>query len=182
MSPISKRRRTIRAEEFSERAAEFFAQEYPEHDGASVLLGNIMQRAARVQLQQSEAHVHRHYGLGYSGFSALYLLMVFGPLEAQTLARALGISRQAVSSVVSNLEQRALITRTQGDDRRTFVLELTDEGRSIGSSALGHQVRLSEQWFECLSADERDSLLSMLERVIVHAREVDRDARELPSP
>lgn len=174
-----KRRRGIRAEEFNQRAAEFFAQQYPQVDEPSVLLGNIVQRAARVQLQQSESLVLRQFGLGYTAFSALYLLQVFGPLEAQTLAQALGISRQAVSTVVANLEKRSLITRTQGDDRRTFVLELTDEGRSVGADALEHQARLAERWVDCLSDDERRSLLGMLERVMVHARDIEPDDLEL---
>lgn len=169
MSPNLRRARSIRAEEFSEEAAAFFARDYEGVDLPSVLLGNIVQRAARVQLQQSETFVHRHFGLGYTAFSALYLLLVFGPLEAQTLARVLGVSRQAVSTVVTNLEKSGHITRTQGDDRRTFELDLTVEGRRVVSEALQGQADLSERWFECLSAEERRSLLDMLERVMVHA-------------
>ncbi len=52
-----------------------------------------------------------------------------GPMSPAEIARRRGLARQSIRESVARLERSGHIARTDGPDRRTFLVELTDEGR-----------------------------------------------------
>jgi DNA-binding MarR family transcriptional regulator len=52
-----------------------------------------------------------------------------GPMSPAGIARQRGLTRQSVRESVARLEGSGHISRADGDDRRTFLVELTDKGR-----------------------------------------------------
>ena len=55
-----------------------------------------------------------------------------GPTSPSTLAAGEGVTSQAIAGVVRELERRALVERTGGqEDRRRVAVAITDAGREL---------------------------------------------------
>ena len=71
-----------------------------------------------------------------------------------------------VPRLVNRLEERGLVKRCENPaDRRGSRVQITPKGLALESRMHGHHDTLCQQVDRCLAADERDLLLSLLERV-----------------
>lgn len=52
-----------------------------------------------------------------------------GPLSPAEVARRRGLTRQSIRESVARLERSGHLSRTEGSDQRTFLVELTSRGR-----------------------------------------------------
>lgn len=84
------------------------------------------------------------------------------PTTHAALVTALGMTKGAVSKVVDRLEDRGLVTRRTGDDRRSQALSLTAKGRAL----VPELARLADEndatFFDPLTAGQRRALLRTL--------------------
>lgn len=93
----------------------------------------------------------------------LRLLSLHSPIAQKDLVYLLGIRSQSLGELIAKLEEAGLITRNPDpDDQRTWVVEITDEGRKIAD---GHAAALQDDPFAVLTDDERRQMASMLDRV-----------------
>ncbi len=76
------------------------------------------------------------------------------------------MSRQAVSLVITTLERDGFITREPGEDRRTFVIRLTERGQQVAKDSLSGQIAVAGDWFGGLTEEELTTLSNLLERVL----------------
>lgn len=87
-------------------------------------------------------------------------------ITQRDLTERLGIQPGSASEILSKLESAGLILRTQNEaDRRTTDVCLTDAGRELAAEASAQRQKRHEEMFSCLSEEERQELLSLLERV-----------------
>lgn len=97
------------------------------------------------------------------------ILIILNESETITqrdLTERLGIQPGSASEILSKLEGAGLIIRTQNEaDRRTTDVCLTDAGRELATEALSQRRKRHEEMFSCLSEEEKQELLSLLERV-----------------
>ncbi|MDE5908027.1 MAG: MarR family transcriptional regulator [Lachnospiraceae bacterium] len=97
------------------------------------------------------------------------ILIILNESETITqrdLTERLGIKPGSASEILSKLESAGLIIRTQNEtDRRTTDVCLTDSGRKLAQEALEQRQKRHEEMFSCLSGEERQELLSLLESV-----------------
>lgn len=97
------------------------------------------------------------------------ILMILNESETITqrdLTERLGIQPGSASEILSKLESAGWILRTQNEaDRRTTDISLTDSGRELAAEALAQRKKRHEEMFSCLSEEEKQELLSLLERV-----------------
>jgi DNA-binding MarR family transcriptional regulator len=81
------------------------------------------------------------------------------------LAQAVNLDRSTMVGVVDALEERGLIERRRGEDRRTNGLWLTRTGRSLVGRLIrrieAHERRVAQR----LSPAERDQLIGLLEKL-----------------
>lgn len=96
---------------------------------AMAVIANVW-RAAQEVRAQLERRVLRPDGISWGGFSLLFNLWVWGPMETRALATSIGCARPSVSSLCDTLERGGLVAR-RGDeaDRRLVRVELTAAGR-----------------------------------------------------
>ena len=105
-------------------------------------------------------------------YGVLALLSASPGIDQQTLARRIGLDASTTGGIVARLAERGLIDRRVGaSDRRARVLELSEAGRklfaAVGPAVAAAQRRLLAPF----SAEEREQLLSLLERLIqAHAK------------
>jgi len=137
-------------------------------DETAASLGILLTRAAMAHVQESEARVHRAAGWSWAGFRILYIIWILGAVEARDLARISGVSRQSTSTVLATLESAGLVSRQRASaaDKRLVAVRLTPEGGAAFESAFAEQNVLDAQIFGGLSEDERQTLQSLLQRVL----------------
>lgn len=115
-------------------------------------------------------------GLLYEGkASQKRILIILNESETITqreLTERLGIKPGSASEILSKLESAGLIIRTRNEaDRRTTDVCLTDSGRDLAAEAFAQRQKRHEEMFSSLSEEERQELLSLLERVCADWRE-----------
>lgn len=89
-----------------------------------------------------------------------------GSITQQKLTERLGIQPGSASEVISKLEHTGYIRRTPNEnDRRTTDLSLTDSGKAAASQARDQRIQRHEEMFSCLSDEEKNQLLSLLEKI-----------------
>lgn len=97
------------------------------------------------------------------------ILIILSEAQGMTqrdLTERLGIQPGSASEILSKLESAGLISRTPNEmDRRTTDVCLTDAGRELAAEASAQRQRRHEEMFSCLTEEESEKLLSLLERV-----------------
>ena len=97
------------------------------------------------------------------------ILIIINELETITqreLTEHLGIQPGSASEILSKMENSGLIIRTQNEtDRRTTDVRLTDRGRELAAEALAQRQKRHEEMFSCISEEEKQDLLSLLEKI-----------------
>ena len=113
------------------------------------------------------SHTMRRISEGKGGQKRiLILLLEDGATTQSALTQRLGIQPGSASEVLAKLEHAGLIRREpSAGDRRTTDVLLTDEGRAAAEEARQQRMLRHDQMFDCLSEDEKDSLLAMLEKI-----------------
>ena len=124
------------------------------------------------QLRLAQLAVFRDFeraagGLGVSpGRFGLLALVEANPGVSQSrLAHAVGLDRSTMVAVLDRLEDRRLVERRAGPDRRTNGLWLTPEGKRLVARLkrriAEHEARIAGR----LSAKERATLFELLHRL-----------------
>jgi DNA-binding MarR family transcriptional regulator len=114
-----------------------------------------------------EKHVHRPLGLTWAGFRILNALWVYGPLGQQDISRFSGSTRASISSALSTLESRGLVSRERVEsDRRQLFVELTEEGRETLRKAIEAQTLRERAWTAILRDDQLSELVHLLRTLV----------------
>jgi MarR family transcriptional regulator, 2-MHQ and catechol-resistance regulon repressor len=114
------------------------------------------------------------YNLTLSQFGTLETLYHLGPLCQKAIGEKLLKSGGNVTMVVSNLEERSLITRTRRPSDRRFVsVALSDSGRELIEEVLPGHVEAISEAFSVLSAEEQELLGALCKRVGLSLRDGD---------
>ncbi len=130
------------------------------------------------QVRQAQIAIFRDFtatladdGMTPTLFGSLVLIEANPGLRQADLARALGLDRSTVVTVIDTLEKRDLVARRRAaDDRRSNAVTLTPAGtRLLGRlkpRVADHEARLAA----ALDADERTALAGMLARIFPDRR------------
>jgi len=95
----------------------------------------------------------------------LLLIEANGGVTQSRLARAVHLDRSTMVGVIHALEDRGLVERRRGEDRRTNGLWLTRTGRGV-LARLKRRIELHERRIAArLSATERACLIELLEKL-----------------
>ncbi|MGQ3027725.1 MAG: MarR family winged helix-turn-helix transcriptional regulator [Ferrovibrionaceae bacterium] len=99
-------------------------------------------------------------------FGMIALIRANPRLSQVELAAAIGLDKSTVAPAVDKLVRRKLIARKPSDaDRRFNTLTLTTVGEALYQDALGRIRRHEDEITQALSADERQTLIGLLEKV-----------------
>lgn len=102
----------------------------------------------------------------------LIVLLEAGSITQRKLTERLGIQSGSASEVLAKLEKSGLIVRAESStDRRTTDIILTEQGRALAQDAAAQRRMRHEEMFSCLTEEEKDILLALLEKVNADWRE-----------
>jgi DNA-binding MarR family transcriptional regulator len=110
-------------------------------------------------------------GLSPARLSALSVIVYAGPLAMTELARAERVSPSTMTSTVTGLESRALVTRRRdpSSDGRTVEVAATAKGKRLLATARRRRLRQLDQELGRLTAGDRAALergVDALERLL----------------
>lgn len=99
----------------------------------------------------------------------LILLRETAGMTQKELTSRLGVQPGSASEVLKKLEQAGLISRIPSEnDHRTTNIRLTPDGKTLAEEANSQRVKRHEQMFSVLSVEEKDTLITLLEKVNAH--------------
>ncbi|MDE7223290.1 MAG: MarR family transcriptional regulator, partial [Acetatifactor sp.] len=99
-------------------------------------------------------------------------LLETGSITQRKLTERLGIQPGSASEVIAKLENAGLLVRAESpSDRRTTDIVLTEQGRVLAQEAAAQRKQRHKEMFSCLTQEERDTLLALLEKVNTDWRE-----------
>jgi DNA-binding MarR family transcriptional regulator len=94
-------------------------------------VSNLFRSSAAIR-RHMEGKVLASDRLSWTSFVGLWVLWVWGEMEAREFAAAVGISRPTATGVMTTLESRGLVTRRKDPkDGRIVVVTLTRAGRRM---------------------------------------------------
>lgn len=122
-------------------------------------------------MMQSEAVAHwLMFELTFAQAKALILLAANKALTVSQLGRLLDVGNPTASTLVQQLVERGLVTRTENDiDRRQTVVRLSEQGAEIGAGRRSEREKQWQRWLSHLSDDELRGLgrgLSAVQKVM----------------
>jgi DNA-binding MarR family transcriptional regulator len=151
---------------FVDAAVERARDRLPGIEPEAMRLILTLYRVTNMVVYDMESVVHRPRGWSYPGFRLLFTLWIAGPMEAKRAAELSGMSRQAVSALVSTLDRDGLVSKVPDEkDRRAVRLSLTAEGEATISEAFVTHNERESLWAETLSAEERETLVRLLSKL-----------------
>ena len=134
--------------------------------GTFAAMFDLFRVSARV-VGDLESEVHRPLGLSIAGFRVLFTVWVFDSLEVREIARLSGVSRAAVSGVVTTREKEGLARRKRDhDDGRLVSVGATPAGVEMLATAYREQNTREGELFAALSPAELDQFTGLLRKIL----------------
>lgn len=94
----------------------------------------------------------------------LIILYEYGSMTQRELTERIGVQPGSASEVIGKLEGAGLILRTPNQkDRRTADIQLTEAGRLQAAEAVTQREIRHQEMFSCLTAEEKKTLLELIE-------------------
>lgn len=115
-------------------------------------------------------YLHFHSG-GRSGRAAIICMIAKngGQMSQQELGAFFELKPGSLSEILAKIENAGLIERTRNpEDRRQLTIRLTEKGSAEAQREQEGRNRFRRQAFSCLSVDEQENLLDMLEKIRTH--------------
>ena len=131
-------------------------------------IGICLEAVDDLGVTQAEAHILSH-------------LVSHGDSTVGELHRAFAHKRSTLTSILDRLVARELVTReVSPEDRRTFVVRLTNTGRKVATKVYGHLEALEVRALARVPKERLQELLTALAGVERVASECSRERRQAP--
>lgn len=123
-------------------------------------ISTIYEKRANSDMQSREVTV-----------SQMKMLVILSQSQEQTLPlkeleRYFGVAQSTAAGVAVRLEKKGLVSpATDPADRRIKRLQLTKAGKALCDDSRAEMERFDDRMLACLTQDERQQLLELLERI-----------------
>ena len=105
--------------------------------------------------------------LSWTAFTALWVLWIWGEMEARDFAAAVGISRPTATGVLSTLQRRRFVKRRKGSkDGRVVLVSLTPSGRRKIEALFPRLNAEEARVASVLPGEDQDRLAKMLRELL----------------
>ena len=122
----------------------------------------IFHKAERT-FRAAESHVFKDHQLTPTQFSVLETLYSKGELRIQDLIDRILATSGNMTVVIKNMERDGWIVRTcDPNDRRAFLIGLTEQGRAKIEAALPDHIKNIQQALSILEEDDKQDLIRIL--------------------
>lgn len=149
--------------EYEQAAQEILARYEGGIDEDSFRAVWLLHQAADAARAFQTARVLEEYGLSWAQFEVVWNIWLFGERDAGWVAKAAMISKSGLTTILSHLVGRGLVTRRPDpDDARRSLVRLSEEGEQTMFD-LYRLMNTAESGFSApLSRDEKQQLAGLL--------------------
>ncbi len=99
-------------------------------------------------------------------FSTLMRIAEHGALSQNHLGRLAAMDTATIKGVVDRLKEKGLlVTNPDPNDKRRFVISLTQQGRDMTENLRADGLRISERTLSPLKPNEQKKLLELLKKI-----------------
>ena len=138
---------------------------YPAKQGEALKLWVVLARCFN-SFAQAEALRIKPTDLTPPQFGVLEALAHLGPMKMCTIGTKLLMSGANLTGVVDRLENKGLVRRVMdADDRRTYVIHLTDAGGKLISKIFARHATVIEELSAGLGSAEKRELTVLLKKL-----------------
>lgn len=117
-----------------------------------------------------ESSIIRSSDLTVSEAHAIEILGQFGRMNMKTLAMKLGVTTGTTTVTVDRLEKKDYARReATKEDRRVYLIALTDKGRQAYAEHHQYHACLTAQMLAAVTPEEGSQLLHILKKINTHA-------------
>lgn len=92
-------------------------------------------------------------------------------ITQRELVQVLGLSRGDLKDIVKKAERNGYVTFEDAEEKRTYAVKLTDEGRKVAEKRVVANDKTADDILSCLSEDEVAQLNAITEKLIVSLKE-----------
>jgi DNA-binding MarR family transcriptional regulator len=132
-------------------------------------ISNIYRAAAAVR-RRAERTVLAEQNLSWGGFTALWVLWVWGEMETAQLAGECDLAKGTLTGLLGTLERQDLVRRDRVEsDRRRVMVSLTDVGLATIEDVFPRFNQFETEMAGGLSGPDKDELARLLRGVINNA-------------
>lgn len=126
----------------------------------------LLARASGSALRTANAALEP-FGLRARHYATVKIAAERGGVPQRQIGASLGLDPSAVVALVDDLESLGLVQRLPDpEDRRTRVVTVTAAGRAMLARVAGVARGVQEEALEGLSAAERSTFVSLLQRIV----------------
>lgn len=94
------------------------------------------------------------------------------------LCAALGMNRAALKDIVRKAQRNGYVTIEKADEKKTYTVKLTDEGRTVAEKHEKAQDKAADAILEALSAEEIAQLDAITDKLIVSLKDAGIDGKK----
>jgi DNA-binding MarR family transcriptional regulator len=128
--------------------------------------------ATQINRAVANAYV-KNFGRPAHAWKVITVLGAFGPLSASQINSHTTLEMDKVSRIVDRLVEQGLATRGQDpNDRRRAVIALSARGRRVNAQIEQMIADMEREFLIVLSADQRESLYALLDRLQARADQI----------
>jgi DNA-binding MarR family transcriptional regulator len=118
------------------------------------------------QMERSAARLKEKTGLSPHQVHILKLLLLRNEMRSTEMARAIGLTPGAVTSLTNELVEKNLISRARTEqDRRVVLLRLTDQGQETIKNLLASRKQQMQKTLKLLGYENAERFLDLLETI-----------------
>ena len=124
----------------------------------------VMRKAFRT-IDAKVSETFKEDDLTQTQFGVLDVLYSKGPMKIGELMDSILATSGNMTVVIRNMEKKGWVTRhTCPDDKRAYLVSLTDVGRQVIEHALPLHMAKIEETFSVLTEEEQDQLIRLLKK------------------
>ncbi len=129
-----------------------------------------LRKAARVVTQFYDDSM-RPTGLRGTQFALLVYTYAMGPIALSKLAGAMATDRTTLTRNLELLEKKGLVRVEDGDDRRTRIVSITDDGRKKLARAFPYWTKTQDEMKKMMGPDDWSAMISRVSRMVNQVQE-----------
>jgi DNA-binding MarR family transcriptional regulator len=148
-----------------------FAEEYPDGDAAAAeIFGTLIRVGQALSYELDRASVAT-FGVPQAVLNSLAIVEGAGePLTPTEISERTLISSATMTNTLDTLEHRGWVRRVPNpEDRRSVLIEITDEGKAIADQLLPGTRKLEMAVCAGLTSSERKTAMKLLAKVLDQA-------------
>lgn len=151
-----------------------FTEEYPDGDPAKAEVLATLVRTGTSLTQEIDRCMAATFGVTQNLLNCLAVIDgAGGPLTPGEIGERTLVSSGTVTATLDQLEYRGWVRRLPNpDDRRSVLVEITDDGRGVADQLLPGIRKLEQELLGRLTAGELATLMRLLAKVLAGVAEV----------